>query len=118
MTGQPLNAARDMMIIGSMTMVTGAVVPTILGHAFVVFDSKVSAYRSFFLAAATIHFFSVCLLFFVNPAEEKRRAAAAEVARAAGSKGVLTAALLAPQMAEVPIGARLCDRLLYHSDHG
>ena len=80
-TGQPLNAARDSMLLGSMTMLTGAVVPAVLGHAFVLFDSKVAAYRSFFLAAAAIHFFSVCLLFKVDPAGEKRRAVADEAER-------------------------------------
>ena len=117
-TGQPLNAARDMMIIGSMTMVTGAVVPTILGHVFVLFNSKVTAYRSFFLAAAAIHFFSVCLLFKVHPAEEKQRAAAAEAARA--SQGSLSKALLpsVPLIARsAPIGARLCDRFLWRGGH-
>ena len=44
-TGQVLNAARDSMLIGSMTMLTGAVVPTVLGHAFVRFATKEAAYR-------------------------------------------------------------------------
>ena len=108
---------RALVLLLSDAPESGAVVSTVLGHVFVLFNSKVVAYRSFFLTAVTIHFFSVCLLFTVFPAKEKRRAArAAKVACA--SKGALSKALLssAPLMARsAPVVAQMCDRLSWRS---
>ena len=159
-TGRPLNAARDMMLIGAMNMVTGAIVPTVLGHAFVLFTTKTMACeccapiraplwllflvwwyfwwsevclrcvvvrlwtradKTFFLSAAAIHAFSVCLYFWVDPVAEQRRVleeASADIddlplihATSRPSAGMYDTVTRS-----VPLGARVCDWLLW-SDH-
>ena len=112
-TGQVLNAARDSMLIGAMTMVTGAVVPTILGHTFVLFATKVAAYRSFFLAAACIHAGSVCLLLCID-VEGTRSKASLHTGRNATGVNQAVAMTQPLLSARVPAGANLCDRLWLH----
>jgi len=73
-TGQPVAAARDMLMIGVGVSVMSALVPTVLGHAFVLFPDKRVGYQAFFCAAAAIHAFSVCLLMLVDPVGAKAAA--------------------------------------------
>ena len=109
-------------------------VPTILGHAFVLFPTKLAAYRAFFLSAAVIHACSVCALFLVDPATERKRLMARALgdAESQGAENNITNQdLLEPlngnadvatsgdhsgpatQVRRAPWGALLCDRLLW-----
>ena len=58
--------------------------PPLLGHAFVLFSSKSLAYRSFFIAAAGLHFVSVTMLLLIDPEGERKRQQADDFAAATG----------------------------------
>ena len=81
------------MLLGTVSQLTSAIIPPILGHAFGLFSVRERAYRVFFLCAAAIHAVSVTLYFLIDPVAEHarvREAAAEARARATDTEAAGT----------------------------
>lgn len=84
-------------------------VPPALGILFSVFDSQELAYKTFFLASATIHFFAAFL--YLKVGNELRR-----YMRRRSGLLLHEAQIKDKEMkpySNYPLGARLCDRFLF-----
>eukprot|EP01051_Picozoa_sp_SAG22_P001595 SAG22_NODE_64_length_23238_cov_83.185566_8_plen_185_part_00 len=49
--GAPRNAGRDTMLLATVSQLTSAIVPPVLGHLFVLFHEKRKAYETFFFVS-------------------------------------------------------------------
>ena len=88
--GKTMNAGRDVMLLGTVSQLTSAIIPPILGHAFGWFSEREVAYRTFFLVAAGVHAISVTLYFLIDPAKEHKRVREAAATAATAAAGAST----------------------------
>jgi Na+/melibiose symporter-like transporter len=109
-TGKPFAAARDYQLISYASFFPSLILPPALGILFSVFESQELAYKTFFLVSATIHFFAAFL--YLKVGHELRRCM-----RLRASGLLLREPLIIGSAAKLstkyPLGARLCDWILF-----
>jgi hypothetical protein len=86
-------------------IIPNLIIPPTMGVVFDLFSTRAEAYKCFFLIAAFIHIFSSFLYLQVYQAQKD------DAARVHGTPPDSSAGRLGSRRA--PVGARLCDRVLF-----
>ena len=109
-TGLAVDPARDYLIMGYAGRIPEILIPVVLGLAFSCFQDRATAYKVFFLISAAIHLCSAFMFLKVDQELRRERQGRNEQADEEAS---------GPQAAHsAPIGARLCDALLFGGQRG
>jgi MFS family permease len=115
-TGLAINPARDYLMMGYASKVPEILIPIVLALAFLAFENKATAYKAFFVVSAVVHLCSAFM--FLKVGHELRKAQTRRDRWQAGERSKdedepTSNADLARRGARAPVGARLCDAILF-----
>eukprot|EP01052_Picozoa_sp_SAG31_P006650 SAG31_NODE_307_length_17957_cov_5.236645_22_plen_204_part_00 len=106
-TGEPFSAARDYTLMGYASFLPSLFLPTLLGVIFSSFQDQATAYKTFFLISATIHFASSFLYYVVGRKLQQ--------GHYENREPLLRTEVYTKQQPTRPAGTRLCDSIMFYS---